>query len=163
MHLPATESTSLTRKYLYCAVGFVFIIIAKLLAINVETGKVVSAQIYGKQVYYSNTQKYNENDEFSAVVKVDNCNTEYEFSYEVKLVNFRGTEVKTVVVPGYKNGKTTTTVKEVAKDALNASSIKADVKAFLEEIAKHAKSRAFSTFKIFVVVMSRNVPPLIDL
>jgi hypothetical protein len=46
----------------------------------------------------------------------------------------RGTETKTVVVPGYTNGKTTTTVKEVAKDAIKAPTIKADVKALLQEI-----------------------------
>lgn len=101
---------------------------------NTGTGEVVSAQAYGKQVYYSGTEKFNENNEFSAVAKVSDCNAEYEFSYEIKLVNFRGTEVKTVVVPGYTNGKTTTTLKEVAKDAINASTIKSDVKALLQEI-----------------------------
>ena len=101
---------------------------------NVATGDVVSAQAYGKQVYYSKTEKFNENNEFSAVAKVTDCNAEYEFSYEIKLVNMRGTEIKTVAVPGYTNGKTTTTVKEIAKDAIKASSIKSDVKAFLEEI-----------------------------
>lgn len=101
---------------------------------NMETGDVVSAQAYGKKVHYSNTEKFNENNEFSAVAKVAGCNVEYEFSYEIKLVNMRGTETKTVVVPGYTNGKTTTTVKEVAKDAINAPTIKADVKALLQEI-----------------------------
>ncbi len=101
---------------------------------NVKTGKVVSAEAYGKSVYYSGTKKYNENNEFSAVAKVTDCNAEYEFSYEIKLVNFRGTEIKTVAVPGYANGKTTTTVKEIAKDAIKASTIKSDVKKFLEEI-----------------------------
>ena len=101
---------------------------------DVATGKVVSAQAYGKQVYYSNTKKYNENNEFSAVAKVTDCKAEYEFSYEVKLVNFRGTEIKTVVVPGYTNGKTTTNVKELANDAIKASTINSDVKKFLQEV-----------------------------
>jgi hypothetical protein len=101
---------------------------------DLSTGKVVSAQAYGKQVYYSGTEKFNENNEFSAVAKISDCKAEYEFSYEIKLVNFRGTEVKTVVVPGYTNGKTTTTLKEVAKDAINAPTIKSDVKALLQEI-----------------------------
>ena len=101
---------------------------------NVSTGKVVSAEAYGKKLYYSNAEKFNENNEFSAVAKVTDCNAEYEFSYEVKLINFRGTEIKTTVVPGYTNGKGTTTVKEIAKDAIKATTIKSDVKKFLEEV-----------------------------
>ena len=105
-----------------------------ILAKNLSTGKVVSAEAYGKTLYYSNGFKHNENNEFSAVAKVTDCNSEYEFSYQIKLVNLRGTEIKTVVVPGYTSGKTTTTVKEIAKDAIKASTIKADVKKLYEEI-----------------------------
>lgn len=101
---------------------------------NVASGKVVSAQAYGKKVHYSNTEKFNENNEFSAVAKVTDCKAEYEFSYEIKLVNFRGTEIVTVAVPGYTNGKTTTTVKEIASDAIKATTINSDVKKFLEEV-----------------------------
>ena len=101
---------------------------------NVSTGKVVSAQAYGKSVHYSGTEKFNENNEFSAVAKVTDCSAEYEFSYEIKLINFRGTETKTVTVPGYTNGKTTTNVKEIAAVMVKDNSLRSDIKKFLNEV-----------------------------
>ncbi len=101
---------------------------------DVSSGKVVSAQAYGRDVYYSGTEKFNENCEFSAVAKVSGCKTEYEFSYEITLSNFRGTESKTVNVPGYAEGKTTTSVSEIANVMLNDDSLAADVKKFLKEV-----------------------------
>ena len=101
---------------------------------NTKTGEVVTAQIYGKQVYYSKTQKYNENNEFAAVAKIDSCTTEYEFGYEIKLVNFRGTVVETYAVDGFTSGKKTTNAKEIATELSKASTIKADVLAFYKEM-----------------------------
>ena len=104
-------------------------------ATNLITGKVLSAQAYGKQVHYSGQEKFNENDEFSAVAKVANCSSEFKFTYEVKLVNFRGTEIVEYDVPPMTTGEDGVTVKEIAADILtNSKTIRESVKKFLEEI-----------------------------
>ncbi len=102
---------------------------------NLTTGKTVSAQAYGKQVHYSGEEKFNENNEFSAVARVANCSSEFAFSYEVKLVNFRGTEIKEYDVPVLVSGKSGVTAKDVASNILaNSKDIKENTKKFLEEL-----------------------------
>ena len=103
-------------------------------ATNIRTKENVSAVVYGKQLYYSNEEKFNENDEFAAVAKITNCNSEYEFSYDVKLKNFRGTEIKNFKVPAYVSTKTSVCIKDIIPNVMNSSSIRPEVRKLLQEM-----------------------------
>ena len=89
-------------------------------------GESRSVEVYGKR----GTQKYDaETGEFAVALRVPSCVDEYTFSYEVKLMNFRGT-----VTQEFSLENATTSVYDLATAALDTA-ISGDLRKLCEEIA----------------------------
>lgn len=90
-------------------------------------GESRSVEVFGKR----GTQKYDEETgEFQVALRVPSCVEEYTFSYEIRLMNFRGVEVKE-----YSLENATTSVYDLAKKLLDSNAlISNDVRKLCNEI-----------------------------